>query len=93
MIICYYYTSNVEEAHRSGVSYRRLTVDPEAGGSCVKLGAIVKTVTLVYLFPVTMEEVQQGSNGTETAISTLLTSSQFSQIAQQVTHRSLFKTP
>ncbi|XP_034442114.1 cyclic AMP-dependent transcription factor ATF-1 isoform X2 [Hippoglossus hippoglossus] len=31
-----------------------------------------------------MEEVQQGSNGTETAISTLLTSSQFSQIAQQM---------
>ncbi|XP_062256089.1 cyclic AMP-dependent transcription factor ATF-1 isoform X2 [Platichthys flesus] len=31
-----------------------------------------------------MEEVQQGSNGTETAISTLLSSSQFSQIAQQM---------
>ncbi|XP_053296868.1 cyclic AMP-dependent transcription factor ATF-1 isoform X1 [Pleuronectes platessa] len=31
-----------------------------------------------------MEEVQQGSNGTESAISTLLSSSQFSQIAQQM---------
>lgn len=41
-----------------------------------------------------MEEVQQGSNGTESQtaiIPTTITSSQFSQIAQQVTNRSLSK--
>lgn len=48
------------------------------------------TLILVYLFPVTMEEVQQGSNGTESQtaiIPTTITTSQFSQIAQQVTNR------
>ena len=39
-----------------------------------------------------MEEVQQGTNGTESqpaVIPTTITTSQFSQIAQQVIHRSL----
>ena len=48
-----------------------------------------KTVILIYLFSVAMEEVQQGSNGTELQTTTI-TASQFSQLAQQVTNTSAY---